>query len=709
MPKVSVIVPVYNVEKYIDKCLNTLINQTLNDIQIIIVNDGSTDSSYKIIEKYVDQNKNKIIYIEKENGGLSDARNVGIQHATGEYIGCTDSDDYVELSMYEKMYDAACQNNADLVECDFYWEYKHKLRTDIGKVYNVKDILVQARAMAWNKIIKRELINKYNIEYPIGLRYEDSEFFYKLVPYIHVIGFVKEPLYHYIQRNDSICHIQNEKTRDMFDVLDNVVSYYKKKGFYEEYKEQLEYVCIRYLLGSSFLRITAIYDKETREKILEENWRYLNTRFHDWKRNYILRTSKSPKDIYFRTTNNFTYKIYSDFFNLINTNKFKKFYDGQKENMQIVVYSEHLLCESNGGAEVFALRLAETLRYKLSYDVKLLTFYAINTKNMSISDVFEKYNIKEIMVKKIPTITISSFLRFLIRIYNERIIRFYLKSNEIFINCSANRLIGCSKTKNIHVIHFPLKPYKSIAPIPFISDLLDNRYRSSYSFFLPNSSFSQYYLKKYWNIDGWLVYPPIITQNKSVDLSLKKKNIIIVGRIVPDKKIKEMISAYINSKLRDIRYRLVIIGNKDAKHLNYYNELEDLAKKHDGILVKTDVSDALLKQLYSEATIFWHGKGYNVEETVPIEMEHFGMTTVEAMSYGCVPIVINKAGQTEIVENGISGYLWNTLDELISFTFDVITNDDLLEKMRYNTLVRSKYFSMTKFTSEFSEVIKSLV
>ena len=130
MVKVSVIVPVYNVENYIEKCLDSLLNQTLDDIEIIVVNDGSTDNSANIIkEKYV----NKIVYLEKENGGLSDARNFGLPHAKGKYIAFLDSDDYIEPTMYEKMYSVAEKEEADMVECDFYWEYPNKVKEDVRK------------------------------------------------------------------------------------------------------------------------------------------------------------------------------------------------------------------------------------------------------------------------------------------------------------------------------------------------------------------------------------------------------------------------------------------------------------------------------------------------------------------------------------------------------------------------------------------------
>ena len=120
MIKVSIIVPFYNVENYIEKCLQSLVNQTLEDIEILLVNDGSKDRSEEIAKQFIEKYPNKIIYLEKENGGLSDARNYAIPHAKGEYIAFLDSDDYVETNMYEEMYNKAKKEDLDYVECDFF-------------------------------------------------------------------------------------------------------------------------------------------------------------------------------------------------------------------------------------------------------------------------------------------------------------------------------------------------------------------------------------------------------------------------------------------------------------------------------------------------------------------------------------------------------------------------------------------------------------
>lgn len=315
MLKVSIIVPFYNVERYIEKCLETLVNQTLEDIEIILVNDGSKDKSIEIVNKFLEKYPEKLVYFEKENGGLSDARNYAIPYAKGEYIAFLDSDDYVEKDMYEKMYQLAKEENSDMVECDFYWEYPEKTKIDTGAIYNgKKEMLEKVRVVAWNKLIKREILEKAKIEFPKGYRYEDVEFTYKLIPYLEKVSFLKKPCIHYIQRENSISNSQNERTKEIFDVLDHVIRYYKEKGIYDEYKEEIEYIYARYLLCSSLLRMVKIEDKKIREELLNKTWINLNEKFPNWKKNKILKKNKSGKDFYMKTINKVTYKIYCKIF-----------------------------------------------------------------------------------------------------------------------------------------------------------------------------------------------------------------------------------------------------------------------------------------------------------------------------------------------------------------------------------------------------------
>ena len=319
MIKVSIIVPFYNVEKYIEKCLTSLVNQTLNEIEIILVNDGSKDNSEKIAKEFEQRYPAKIKYYEKPNGGLGDARNHGIQYAVGEYIAFLDSDDYIEPTMYEEMYEKAKQEGCDMVECDFWWEYPDKREKDIGEEYsNQKEMLLKARVVAWNKLIKRELYIKHpEARFSVGLRYEDVEGFYKMLPYIEKVSFVRKPFIHYVQRSNSISNSQNKKNEEIFTVLENVLKYYKERNIYEKFKQELEYTYTRYLLCSSLKRISKIKDKKTRLNLVEKTWNKLNDEFPEWKQNSILNKHHTLKNLYIKTINKNTIKIYSNIINKI--------------------------------------------------------------------------------------------------------------------------------------------------------------------------------------------------------------------------------------------------------------------------------------------------------------------------------------------------------------------------------------------------------
>ena len=305
MSKLSIIVPVYNMERYIEKCLESLVKQTLQDLEIIVVNDGSQDKSEEIIEKYVKQYPTKIKYYEKENGGLSSARNYGLENATGEYVAFLDSDDYVEKNMYEEMYKTAKKENSDMVECDFIWEWRYgkkvfdkrrkyqkkekqikidKLRgsqtnedliLERQNEYMKRKMMKKPRVVAWNKIYKREILNKTKIRFPEGLIYEDMEFFYKLLPYLNNISYIDKYFVHYIQRDDSISNSQTEKTGDIFKILDNIFNFYKEKDLYSKYQKELKYMKKRIMLGSSLRRILKIKNKHIKRKMLLKTAIYL--------------------------------------------------------------------------------------------------------------------------------------------------------------------------------------------------------------------------------------------------------------------------------------------------------------------------------------------------------------------------------------------------------------------------------------------------
>ncbi len=294
MTKVSVIVPVYNTENFLERCLNSLVNQTLNDMEIIVVNDGSTDASQEIIDRFANDFPNIIRTYRKKNGGLSSARNYGLDKATGEYIGFIDSDDYVELDMFEKMYNKACSRNFDVVVCGVRYVYKEKtfiassrINNDLISKDQVKNHMVDIYPAAWNKIYK---CNLFNVRFKKGIWYEDVEFLYRLFPYVNSIGVVKEPLVNYVQRDGAITHTFDERVYDYISNWNGIVQFYKSNNIFDEYYSEIEYSYVRYLYMTFLKTATNFSKKEFNKACLKAKQNVLNT-FPNYKKNKYLKNA----------------------------------------------------------------------------------------------------------------------------------------------------------------------------------------------------------------------------------------------------------------------------------------------------------------------------------------------------------------------------------------------------------------------------------
>lgn len=245
-PLVSIIVPVYNTEKYLRKCLDSLINQTLADIEIIIVNDGSTDGSQLIIDEYALKYTDKVIGHSKPNSGLSDARNYGIERALGEYIGFVDSDDWVSVEMYQHLYEKAVQDNLDIACSGFL------------SVYETQQIMIPAMREAkigkygldvvmWNKIYRRDFLNQNRLRHYSGIKLEDKELFIRMLSLTDKVGYLDENLYYYNRTNlNSIMSISSRFPIDQRKIIMSLAKWQETHGVTDygyEYKLMYE-VCL---------------------------------------------------------------------------------------------------------------------------------------------------------------------------------------------------------------------------------------------------------------------------------------------------------------------------------------------------------------------------------------------------------------------------------------------------------------------------------
>ena len=219
MVQLSVIVPVYNVESYLKRCVDSILEQTFEEFEVILVEDGSLDNSLEICNKYSESDK-RVKVIHKKNGGLSSARNAGLNIAKGKYIAFIDSDDYVSKDMFKTMINLAFSSNYDIVSCGFRRFYESRCNESVckGTIYKYSNIEALANylleydnvnrkidTVVWNKIYKRELFN--DITFPEGKIYEDGYVTYKLLYKASNIAHIDDELYYYFQRQDSISNL----------------------------------------------------------------------------------------------------------------------------------------------------------------------------------------------------------------------------------------------------------------------------------------------------------------------------------------------------------------------------------------------------------------------------------------------------------------------------------------------------------------------
>lgn len=240
--KISVIIPIYNVEKYLKQCLDSIINQSLKEIEIICINDGSTDSSLKIIQEYMKKDS-RIILINKKNEGLSAARNDGIKKSIGKYILHVDSDDWIEEESLSELYSYAEKNNLDIVSFNYYREFfKESIKIQVLFEVNKKifksieyfNLFLTEREISavWNKLIKSTIYKNNHILHPVGINLgEDLATTPKLIYFSQKIGYLDEYFYHYRYNDKSITStLKGSKRAELFRIYKNLKEFFQEKN-----------------------------------------------------------------------------------------------------------------------------------------------------------------------------------------------------------------------------------------------------------------------------------------------------------------------------------------------------------------------------------------------------------------------------------------------------------------------------------------------
>lgn len=356
--------------------------------------------------------------------------------------------------------------------------------------------------------------------------------------------------------------------------------------------------------------------------------------------------------------------------------------------MKIAIYSPYL--DTFGGGERYVLTIAEGLSKKHSVDLLFdKHLYSVGADNLK-SDLGKRFDLDLSKVNnvKAPVGKGSNALERL-SFFKKYDILFYLTDGSIFYPTAGKCILH---------IQSPLigQPAKS---------LWGKLKLRGWDLIIYNSKFTKMNSQTNWPIKSKVIYPPVDT-NK-IKLLKKKKYILSVGRFfgyLKDKKQEILIKAFKDlfksGKLNG--WSLHLVGSAGKGDESYMKNLKSMAK---GLPINfyPNLSYIDLVKLYGESSIYWHAAGF--KENDPIKMEHFGIATVEAMAGGCVPIVINAGGQTEIVVHKKNGYLWNTIKELVNFTEYVIRNNQIFRKLSNNAILRSRLFDKDKFETNIEKII----
>ena len=366
MAKISIIIPYQNVESYIEKCLNSVKNQTLSDIEIICVNDCSDDNSQEIVKKFVEQdNRFKNINLDKKSGQAT-ARNEALKIATGEYIGFVDSDDWIDETMFEKLYAKAILDNTDITMCqsflydentsststnDYYSLYKFKNIQDKTFDYNdVIENILDINVVIWNKIFKREFLNKINAKFEDGYIFEDLPFFFYTFLKAEKVNIVWESLYFYRQnRIASTMSIDSEKLCDRVKMVELAFDLLKEKPFYNERKIDI----ISWAFNDIFHRYLQLSSKYA------EKYYYLMQAFF------------TKIEVFSEEKNLFEEQYYAEEFFFICENDFYKFNDYL--NKKFEQYKEDLANKKSNLVEWWQKYYEKEIKnLKLAYEEQLI-------------------------------------------------------------------------------------------------------------------------------------------------------------------------------------------------------------------------------------------------------------------------------------------------------------------------------------------------
>ena len=294
MPKASVIVPVYNVEAYLEKCVQSILRQTEQDFELLLVDDGSTDSSGQLCEELAKKDS-RIRVIHQENQGLGGARNTGIREAKGDWLLLVDSDDWIEPEILEKTLEAGLREEADMVVFPFrsvdeegreLAVFRENVPLDRAlSLKERKDILLTA-PVAWNKLYRTAFFRETGLAYPSRVWYEDIRTTPKLMALARRMVFISDIGYNYLQRQGSIMNSGKvARNVEIIEAFDDILPWFREHGLFAEYRQELEYLAVFHAYLTASVRVILA---DRKSPLLARLAAYLQEQFPTWQKNAYL-------------------------------------------------------------------------------------------------------------------------------------------------------------------------------------------------------------------------------------------------------------------------------------------------------------------------------------------------------------------------------------------------------------------------------------
>ena len=283
MKDISIIVPIYNAEKYIEKCIDSILNQTKKELEIILINDGSTDNTESIIKTYKDK---RIKYFKNTNHGIGYTRNFGIDKSTGKYIMFLDSDDYLEKTACEELFNKAESNKLDIVISDFYKvinENNEEIKLPSFEDSSLKDNpdIITEYLNPWAKLYSGKLIKNNKIKFVEDLKYEDAPFVIEVLDKANKIGKVNKPLNYYVVHGNSETTVRDRRCFDILKIVDKIRNYTKGKDYL---KDKIDKLTVRILTNYTIQQRNQS-NKEIAMEFIDKAFDYLEKEVPDYKNN----------------------------------------------------------------------------------------------------------------------------------------------------------------------------------------------------------------------------------------------------------------------------------------------------------------------------------------------------------------------------------------------------------------------------------------